>query len=127
MIKCSNEAANFATLVTNGRHQAICDVPAAKGGGDTGFGPHELLEAGLAGCLNIWLRIYAANHGIPLAGITTEVSVQRDSPGLAVFAYAIELSGDLTAEQRQELLQAAKSCPVHQTLSGQISFKSLTG
>ncbi len=127
MIKCSNEAANFATLVTNGRHQAICDVPAAKGGGDTGFGPHELLEAGLAGCLNIWLRIYAANHRIPLAGITTEVFVNRELPGSAIFAYAIELSGDLTNDQRQELLHAAKFCPVHQTLSGQISFKSLTG
>ena len=127
MITCVNKTNNYETLFTNGRHQAICDVPAAKGGGDTGFGPHELLEAGLAGCLNIWLRIYASNHRIPLAEITTEVSLHRDSPGLAVFEYGIKLSGDLTAEQRQELLQAAKSCPVHQTLSGQISFKSLTG
>jgi putative redox protein len=127
MIKCSDSDANYATLFTNGRHQAICDVPAAKGGGDAGFGPHELLEAGLAGCLNIWLRIYAANHGIPLAGIATEVSLNREIPGEGVFAYAIELRGDLTDGQRQELLQAAKSCPVHQTLSGPISFKSLTG
>jgi uncharacterized OsmC-like protein len=31
----------------------------------------------------------------------------------------------LTEEQRWELIQAAQSCPVHQTLAGKISFTCL--
>ncbi len=39
MIKCSNEAGNFATLVTNGRHQAICDVRRPKEAARPALGP----------------------------------------------------------------------------------------
>ena len=123
MIKCSSTEANFETYFTNGKHQGVCDAPVEKGGGGAGFGPHELLEAGLAGCLNIWLRKYAAEHRIPLTGITTEVSLNRQVPKDAVFTYAIELRGPLTEGQRQELILAAQSCPVHQTLSRKISFQ----
>ncbi len=126
MIKCSSAEANFETHFTDGKHQGVCDAPVEKGGGGAGFGPHELLEAGLAGCLNIWTRKYASEHQIPLAGITTEVSLNREVPGEAIFAYAIELHGPLTEAQRQELLLAAQSCPVHQTLSRKISFQPMT-
>ena len=96
-----------------------------KGGGDAGFGPHELLEAALAGCLNIWVRVCAQKHDIPLTGVVTEVTLERRGPEEVVFATALELKGPLTEEQRWELIQAAQSCPVHQTLAGKISFTCL--
>jgi putative redox protein len=121
LIKCYSKEAKFDTWFTNGKHEAHCDAPREKGGGDSGFGPHELLEAALAGCLNIWLRMYAASHDIPLAGIMTEVALDRQTPGEARFSYALDLKGPLTEGQRQDLLQAAQTCPVHQTLAGKIS------
>jgi uncharacterized OsmC-like protein len=66
-----------------------------------------------------------AGHDIPLTGIMTEVTLERQTSGEAVFRYALELKGPLTEEQRRELIQAAQSCPVHQTLAGKISFTCL--
>ena len=59
MIKCSSKATPFETDFTNGKHTGKADAPKEKGGGDTAFNPHELLEAALGCCLNIWLRVYA--------------------------------------------------------------------
>lgn len=123
LIKCHSKETNFETFFTNGRHKGSCDVPAEKGGGDAGFRPLELLEAALASCLNIWLRMYATRHNIPLAGLATEVSLNRRVAGEGVFEYGLELDGPITEGQRQELLQAAGSCPVYQTLSQKILFK----
>ena len=125
MITCYGKKAHFDTWFTNGKHEGHCDAPLEKGGGDAGFGPHELLEAALAGCLNIWIRVYATGHDLPLTGIMTEVTLDRQTSGEAVFRYALELKGPLTEEQRRELIQAAQSCPVHQTLAGKISFTCL--
>lgn len=122
MITCYSKIAHFDTWFTNGKHEGHCDAPVAKGGGDFGFSPHELLEAALAGCINIWLRMYAAGHGLPLAGLMTEVALERQTPGEARFQYALEFKGPLTEAQRRELIQAAQACPVHQTLAGKISF-----
>ena len=122
MITCYSKQADFDTWFTNGKHLGHCDAPVDKGGGDFGFNPHELLEAALAGCLNIWLRMYAVDHGFPVTGITTEVTLERQTSGEARFQYALEFKGPLSKAQRRKLIQAASSCPVHQTLAGKISF-----
>jgi putative redox protein len=127
MITCYSKKTAFDTWLTNGKHEGHCDVPLDKGGGDSAFSPLELLEAALAGCLNIWLRKYAASHTIPLSGIMTEVTLDQQTPGEAVFRYNLELNGSLTEAQRRELIQAVHGCPVHQALAGKISFTCLSG
>jgi putative redox protein len=111
------------TDFTNGKHAGKSDAPKEKGGGDTGFNPHELLEAALGCCLNIWLRVYAQQQDIPLEHLTATVTLDHQNPAEPVFRYAFEFKGPLSAAQRQALLQAAHFCPVHQTLSGKISFQ----
>jgi putative redox protein len=125
VITCFSKKTPFDTWFTDGKHEGHCDAPAEKGGADAGFGPHELLEAALASCLNIYVRVCAQTHNIPLTGVVTEVTLERQNPGEVVFRYALELKGHLTEEQRWELIQAAQSCPVHQTLAGKISFTCL--
>jgi putative redox protein len=112
----------FATDFTNSKFTGRTDAPKEKGGGDTGFNPHELLEASLGCCLNIWLRMYAGQHHIPLEQIIVTVGLDQQNPAEAVFEYAFEFKGPLTPEQRRLLVEAAHGCPVHQTLSGKISF-----
>ncbi len=126
MITCYSKKANYDTWFTNGKHEGHADAPVDKGGADAAFNPHELMEAALAACLNIWLRVYAASHNIPLSGLVTEVTLDRLTPGEATFQYALDLKGPLTAAQRQELHQAAHACPVHQTLAGKISFSCMS-
>jgi putative redox protein len=123
MIKSFGNKTPFATDFTNGNHTGRADAPKEKGGGDTGFNPHELLEASLGCCLNIWLRVYAGQHDIPLENLTATVTLDNPNPGETVFRYAFEFQGSLSQEQRRELLQAAHNCPVHQTLSGKILFQ----
>jgi uncharacterized OsmC-like protein len=72
--------------------------------------------------MNIAVRMYAAQHHIPLAGVVTAVSLNRQVLGDATFEYDLELTGAITEAQGQELLQAADSCAVHQTLGSKLSF-----
>jgi len=122
MIECYDREIPFEADFTNGKHTGRADAPEEKGGREAGFNPRELLEAALASCLSIMLRVYAKNHDIPLEHIMVSVSLDQLNAAEAVFAYTIELQGPLTETQRQELVQEAHSCPVHQTLSGKISF-----
>ena len=91
MITCFSKKTHFDTWFTNGKHEGHCDAPGEKGGCDAGFGPHELLEAALASCLNIYVRVCAQKQNIPLAGVVTEVTLERHTPEEVVFRYGLEL------------------------------------
>jgi len=121
MIVASSEHAHYRTSFTNGAQVAYADTTVEKGGGEAGFRPHELLEASLACCVNIWLRMYADAHGVPLQNVVTRVALDRSAPGVAAFKCAVELDGPLTALQREKLLAVADSCPVSRTLGRNVS------
>jgi putative redox protein len=114
----------YATIFTDGKREAACDTTPDKGGSGSGFRPLDLLEAAFACCLNMTMRMYADKHKIPLAEAKVSVSLNRDNnPEQTVFEYGVELQGDLTAEQRQKLMELAALCTVKKTLSKQISFR----
>jgi putative redox protein len=122
MISAGCEAPRYRTRFSNGTHEAFADTTPDKGGGTAGFRPHELLEAALASCVSISVRMAAEKHAIPLDAVSTRVRLDRGAEG-AVFHTEIEIHGDsLTPEQRARLLDAAKACPVRRTLSGPIRF-----
>ncbi|HAO78263.1 MAG TPA: disulfide bond formation regulator [Verrucomicrobia subdivision 3 bacterium] len=89
-----------------------------------GFAPHELLEAAFASCLNIWLRMHANKHDIPLTGVKVTTRLDgMDDPERITFEYSFELEGPLQETHRQSLLAAAELCPVRKTLSKMICFR----
>jgi putative redox protein len=122
MICATSESRRYRTRFSDGRHEAFSDATADKGGEHSGFRPHDLLEAALASCVNMAVRMYADNHGIPLRGVTTNVSLDRTRPDEVVFQYEVGLDGELTPEQQDRLLHAASACPVRRTLSKRIAF-----
>jgi putative redox protein len=126
MIRAQSQPTPYRTWFSDGEHQGISDTTADKGGQHSGFRPHDLLEAALATCVGMTVRMYADHHGIPLRGVTANVTLDR-GPDEVVFRYEIELDGDLTAEQRDRLLRAAGACPVRQTLSKHIRFQCGAG
>lgn len=115
----------YRTWFSTENCEAFSDASEAKGGAAAGFGPHALLEASVACCINIWLRMHADKNGYPLSEVTVDVRLNRDSPGETVFEYSVDLRGDLTAQQRRELQQQADGCPVSQTLLKRISFREV--
>jgi len=116
MIVSQSKEPRYLVQFTNGQQQADADVLPIKGGQGAGFGPHELLEASLATCINMWIRMQADQLGIPVGAIAVSVSLKRDHPEEAVYQCSVKLEGAMSEDQRATLLLAADNCPVRRTL-----------
>ncbi|MEO7531286.1 MAG: OsmC family protein, partial [Sediminibacterium sp.] len=106
----------------NGRHEFLADEPLEKGGEDTGPAPDELLEAALASCTAVTLRMYAARKKWPVAEIEVTVSVERIE-NKSIFTKSIKVNGEIDDTQRNRLLEIAALCPVSKTLLGEVEIK----
>lgn len=130
------EASGFRQdIVVAGRHSLIADEPVEMGGTDLGPSPYQLLAAGLGACTTMTIRMYAQRKGIPLAHVSCDVSHDRchtedcddcdkGTARVDVFRRVIQLTGDLTDDQRASLLAIADKCPVHKTLHGQAIIRT---
>jgi putative redox protein len=119
----------------DGRHELRADEPAGQGGDDAGPNPYELLLMSLGACTSMTLRLYARRKQWPLSGITVRLRHGRihaedcaeceTKLGLIDrIELEIELEGPLDAAQRAQLLSIAEKCPVHRTLTSEISIKT---
>jgi len=121
----------FTQRIAAGPHRLRADEPESVGGLDSGPGPYDLLLAGLGACTSMTLRMYAERKGLPLE--RTRVTLTHDKIHASDCADCetkegkidrierrIQMTGDLTAEQRQRLLEIADKCPVHRTLHSEI-------
>lgn len=106
MIRTDSQPAKFQAQFTNGVQVSVSDTTPDKGGGNLGFRPHELLEAALASCMNMTLRMYAEKQRIPLSGVSVAVSLNRNNPDGPLFEYSVECHGSLSESQQGELLSA---------------------
>jgi putative redox protein len=127
MILAQSELRPYQTRFSDGLHETMADAAADHGGNGDGFRPHDLLEAALAACVNITVRMFAERHAIPLRSVAAKVTLDRSKPDETVFRYEVLLDGDLTDEQKAKLLLAAGACPVRKTLSKSIRFECDSG
>lgn len=106
-------------------HHMLADEPEAYGGTNRGLSPYGFLSAGLGACTSMTIRMYARRKGWPLTHVRVDVShnkvhAQDADTGagdkIDTWRRAILLEGDLSADQRQRLLEIADKCPVHRTL-----------
>jgi putative redox protein len=125
MISATTDPVRYVTRFSDGVHTGIADAPVVKGGTDSGFRPFDLLEAALATCVAMTVRMYADQRAIPLECATVRVTTDRTRPDELVFRYEVELEGDLTAEQREKVLRAASACPVRRSLMKQLRFEPM--
>lgn len=105
----------------------LADEPVSHGGQDQGPAPHEMLLGGLAACTAITLRMYADRKQWAVGAIEVKVTLEREQQGREIESrihLALGFGNPLEEEQRQRLLQIAKSCPVHRTLESPIHLSS---
>ena len=117
MITSSIENENYKVTLNNGRHTFYADEPVEKGGKDTAPAPDELLEAALASCTLITLRMYTNHKQWDVGKINILVFLIREQDK-AKITRELKFEKEITDEQKQRLMQVAKACPVSKTLSG---------
>jgi putative redox protein len=102
-----------------GRNSLASDLSVEEGGDGSGPNPHDLYDAALGACTALTVLWYAKRRKIPVEGI--DVSVERDASqeraGIYRLSAALQLTGNLTAAQREELLGAARKCPIHKLMT----------
>ena len=126
MITARELGAGYRNSFGNGRISGRGDMPADKGGDGDGFRPHELLEAALATCMSMTVRIAAEKYGYPLEHVAVTVTLDRSDPAAFAFDYQLALSGDLTEVQRSRLERAAAQCPVSKTIAANPRLRAST-
>src|SRR6478736_5447014 len=109
---------HYKTEVSINNHSLIADE---MNGTDLGPEPPQFLQVALASCTAITLRMYADRKKINLENIKVDVNMEK-LEWKTVFTRRIELTGELTREQRDRLLEIANLCPVHKTLTTPIEI-----
>ncbi len=91
--------------------------PDGRGGTVAGANPYELLSASLAACTAMTIRLQARRRRFPLSHVEVAVSYHHGGDGgRGSFERSIRLEGNLSNEERAQLMQAANMCPVGRTL-----------
>jgi len=129
---------HYSADVQAGGHGLKADEPAAAGGQDTGPDPYALLLSSLGACKAITMRMYADRKGWPLESALVSLSHGRvhakdcedcETAGgmVDVIDCRIELTGELSDEQRARIVEIADKCPVHRTLTSETKVRTTAG
>lgn len=128
VVVSENGQGRYQQEVRAGQHRLIADEPVSMGGADAGPAPFDFLMSGLGACTSMTLRMYAERKELPLTRISVELShekIELDGVKRDQITRRLRLTGDLSQEQRQRLLEIAGKCPVHKALSGSIDLPCL--
>ena len=131
-----NPAGGYRTTVTAGKHEITVDEPVSMGGTNYGGTPYDLLLGALGACMAITMRMYAKRKEWPLDEVTVHLRQDRahaadcadcEDKDVAItrISRRVEVTGELSAEQRQRIIQIGDRCPVKQTLQGRIEIVDL--
>jgi putative redox protein len=113
----------YQSIISNGHHSIVGDEPIASKGTEQGFSPEDLILAALSACKVSTVRFIARKKGWEIRDVDAqlELSVKRnpDRSLVSTVNVAIHIEGDLTEEQRAELLHEADYCYVHRMIEGE--------
>lgn len=126
---------NFTTSIQTKNHTFIADEPASAGGNDFGPSPYEYLNAALAACTVMTLKMYSERKKWDLKEVFVYISHSRkhsddlnvglDKPKyLDHISKKLKFVGDLTTEQKERLKDIASRCPVHKTIANEVIFET---
>jgi putative redox protein len=124
---------DFLCDVQSAEHRWLVDEPLSVGGGNAGSTPYEQLLAALGTCKSMTLRVYARRKKLSLESLVITLRHSRehladcedciDGKNLVDSIQCdINVTGDLTPEEKTRLLEIAELCPVHKTLHNHIDI-----
>ena len=104
----------------------IADEPASIGGKDMGPDPYTLLLSSLASCKLITLRMYIDRKGWKVDQLAISVNMYqetKDDLTTTIIDCDILFLSAVSDEQKMELLEIAKNCPVSKILQGDLRVR----
>jgi putative redox protein len=122
IVKIKNLPDGFQSIITNGKHTIIGDEPIKSNGTDLGLSPSELVLSGLAMCKVATVRYIARQNNWQIGDVRAELSqeVKREAGGLKTnIKVSTSIDGDLTLDQKEELLKQADACYIHRQIFGE--------
>ena len=128
------DARSFKQEIVAGKHHLVADEPISAGGGDAGPDPYDYLLTALGVCTSMTVGLYARRKQIPLENITVSLRHSRiyakdcedcetKEGMLDRIEVELDLTGPLSAEQHDKLIEIAAKCPVHRTLTSEINIR----
>ena len=126
---------NFTTYIQTKKHSLIADEPESVGGDDFGPSPYEFLNAALAACTAMTLKLYAERKKWDLQEVfvylshskkhSDELQLDIEKPGyLDHISKKLKFVGNLDDKQQQRLKEIASKCPVHKTLLNEVIIET---
>jgi putative redox protein len=127
-------ARSFRQEVVAGKHNLVADEPVSAGGSDAGPDPYAYLLTALGVCTSMTVGLYARRKQIPLENVTVSLRHSRiyakdceecetKEGMLDRIDVELDLTGPLSTEQHDKLMEIAAKCPVHRTLTSEINIR----
>lgn len=117
-IATSTETPYLTDVSADGFH-LVTDTESRGVGGGKGMAPHSLLDASLAACIAMTVRIAADVRQTKLERVSVDVR-HEIVDGVTEFTCSMDLIGDLSDKERAGLARVAHHCPVSKMLEGEI-------
>ncbi|WP_299128126.1 bifunctional alpha/beta hydrolase/OsmC family protein [uncultured Winogradskyella sp.] len=126
---------NFTTTIQTKHHAFIADEPLSIGGSNFGPSPYEYLNAALAACTVMTLKMYAERKQWDLQEVFVYISyakkhsddlqIEVKKPTYLDYIYKkLKFIGNLDAKQKERLKEIASRCPVHRTIASEVIFET---
>lgn len=126
---------NFTTSIQTKNHTFTADEPLEIGGNDFGPSPYEYLNAALAACTVMTLKLYAERKQWNLNEVfiyishsrkhSDDIKVEVDKPKyLDHISKKLKFVGNLDVSQKERLKEIASRCPVHKTIASEVVFET---
>lgn len=122
-INIKNIPVGYQSFISNGKHSLVGDEPQTSKGTDLGFSPEDFILSSLAMCKVATIRYIARKNNWEIRDVDgeLEMDVKRGVGGKLSthITVAIKIEGNISEEQKLELLKEADACYIHRMIDGQ--------